>query len=1164
MKKRLLILLGISALALGSCSQENPETPEPTLPIAGERLKLSIEAPAYASETVSNTRVAPQTGENTINSLYLLFFEPTSNQSGRFLEYVRVPMPDPDEQNPEGTMGMNIDTEIDFSDTSLDAANAYNILAIANISDGIYVNGDVDGWIAQWNGKKESEVMAAARVILASGFSPSSLPMHGRMEKPAGENQAHLLLARDVARFDLFNRLKNDFDLLTVSVWNAYPSTSIWEQGIMDYSSQVTRVRRHYAFDNESNVSSEAPDATLNDIQGGLYAFENQVATPAADDKMATCLVVGLRRRSDGKIGYYRVNIIEDETGSQVLRRNYAYSLIITGVEDHDNAASTEETAYLGQNNTLIYTIGEWSVDPGGLIVQDEHSMLSIPTKTVNMGKKGQTYEFKIQAISDLPSPAPLAVRNQTYRPTTILDGDGNLVQGIDARLDGNTLIITSTDLELDETERHGMIVLSFAGLEISMNVMQSGVHDHFLQVTLPDGGISQFPAYSGISSGLIGVQASGTWTAKLYMEGFSFNASSTFEPVEELVSTDNLVIVEPTDNTIGKFRVHTHSYNTTDRARDAFIVVSLDGHEEQYSSVISLSQDYVKQLRVAYTNTDPNEEANRLLTAGATFNGTGTGLLEDLNNNYDEWYVITSQAGEPARWTPWTAVLVMSGSSDDTDKFEIIYDDPNTPQIDGTNVDPNDLTKNMVKVKALGMNTSGRDYTATLRVMVDPGSFTDITLIQKSASLKFSPEEILLSVPAYGGDTEWISVLTEPGTNWKATMSPFAVTSNIRVDRQNVTMQGHGKLTLKLRDENGHSVPFVEGREYPSTTQFALSFPTIYYPNRGIGLRGGVTITVGGLSQEITAEQLPLLPRRQNAASRGWAGPGFLDGPLVPSGSNPGLAYYRDNMLKQTVGYYMVKEGTAVNGPQTAISESLGVTYIHFTGNQLGNGNANAATVVASVKEGMDNMDARGGGMTFVVVDRTTDAAMVEAAIGRGYDIGSANSSAINLNPAVANTKIAQFLTTHAYWQGNGPWSADPSLTFNSSAGTTLAAYPESAVPLMTTAGGAVGMAVDPKNRIIYFGDSNYVDAAPAQGSKEEILAWSLRILAAKVAQYGRSFSDMLVEESQGGVPAPWDEEYWGENALTEIRTVNNTYIPDKGIGSDPNNDGLGTGWPK
>lgn len=1117
MKKLLLSVLGASFLLFGACSQEEP--------VGGEKIpqgkgKLKIDLPVFTRTGAGNTRanVASEEGENTISSLYLLFFDQTEDQSGEYIAYTSVPMP-----AGEVSMGMNVDTQFTFP-AGTSAEEAYSVMAIANISDGNYVETVAD-WMSQWVGKTQREVMADAAVSLPEQIiRQAELLMQGSDTKVAGSQEIHMLLHRAVARMDVTNTATT-YDLVTTSVWNSYPTASVWGDGVMDYSAGAKRLERHY------QVSAGASG----NIIGGLYAFENQVANPEDYDKITTCLIVGMRPTgTSDPIEYYRVNMISD-SGIQRLQRNHSYNLVIEGVAGP--GAASELIAYLGESNKLIYTIGGWPIDDNGLTVQDDHSSLTIPTKTITMGRDGQTYEFQIHTFSTLDSPSPLSIRSQTYSPVAVNDPDnpGTQVAPIKATLDGNMLVVDAKSLNLGEESRSGIIVLTYAGLEISMNVSQSGQHDDFLIVTEPDGGITPFPAYSGIASGLIRVQASDDWTARLYMSGFSFNPSTAVAP-EKIIqsyegsSTSQFIIPDDIDSTVDKFRVYTNSFNTGVAPREAFIVIELDKDPENYSAVIMLSQNYVKAMYLWLPGTYPagglsaeGSDPNRLTTATATFDGTGAGLEPNIDGNSDE-FIIASPL-ESNMITPWSAAIVQKGSTDDRARFEIVSVNGLDSSIPETYTD---RTMHTVEVRAVGMNTSGRDYTATLKAMVDPGTFVDIELVQKSASFEFDRTSVP-NLTHLGGTSEAIGMdIVGESMFWRIPEITLSQTAGPGATGRSLV--NHSDPTIVVYDEFDNEVPFVLDHQYPKNFTFAVKFPIIYFPNRDINVAADVEVVVGaqgstgGMSKTFKVNQDALTARPIVVQTNSGGGRGNL------------MANDYSGGLRDLLG------GMASSAITLNLTNPIGsdVTILHRH-----NAGMDANTSWTNTYAFMDNNDG-----LFTMIADMEPAGMVQGLNnwGRGWSfkvsVPLQNVAGGTYYPELFDSKIWEFVAnrvgTNVISQDiQDTRSGDPirSLTYHDGSSTEATAWPASAVPFVKNGNGNGGLIIDPKSRVMYIGESLYIgDAGLGLSGQDDgtIAFWTnVAYYWAYTAKYGRAFSDMLIDdETEGGVPAPWDA-VWGDNAI-------------------------------
>ena len=1190
MKKVLSAFVGIAALLLASCARETPVQPyRPD----GQTMRMRVEVPKMSggNHGTQTRSIAPEESEDRIQTLHLLFFESSSDGTGKFLNYLPVNVDDFDPASEDGMMGMAIDVDIEFGRartgivdpeeavatwSSLDTSAAYNILGIANLKDNLYIPGSIDKWMGEFRVKNMSErdVITGSNVSLPSSITPDMILMHGRMEKPAGEGQLHMVLGRDLARFDVNNAAKADFDLISVSVWNGYPASSIWERGILDYSGNVERVRRHYQINNDGNLIPGDPEEKMADVKGGLYAFENQVPSPVQDDKVTTALIVGMRERvggpdldSDGQLDvyYYRVNMTND-TGVQDLRRNNVYALNIKSVQEIGWA--TEEDAYLGKINGLTYTINEWNRDANGLVVENEHSMLSIPTKKVTIGAGKNVnevieVELSVSTFTTLPSPAKLRVQSQTYRPASI-GSDGFTELGgspIYAELDNNTLIIRAKGLDTHETERSGQIVLSYAGLEIALTVVQSGFHDKYLNLSLPDGGIPRFPAYAGISSGLINVEATGPWVARLVMSGFSFNSSTSLSEVKTLYSTDASVVKDENNSAIKKFRVYTNTFNETQAVRDALVVVTLldkdeDEHSptygeyvienDEYTALVRLSQMNVEKIHLAYNEADaanPELETNNWQTSMiVNFDGAGNPVGQ---NKF--WVVPGRDTSNNIRGWSTGRSLELSGNSDDRAHFTV--SDKSTS--------PTDPAANWVEVAAVGRNASGRTREAIVRVQVDQGTYADIRVVQQSLSMSLWPALLTETVSPYGGNSEWISVDLEGAAgDSKYTLDEMRHT--ISRSKNGRTFQGHDMPAYEVRliDDDTTIRDYVPGEELPLNYQFRVKFAQIYYPNRGITLGSVVTARIGEMSQSVSAIQRPLV-------SRGIVTAGYGHYEYAGSIDTRGdyMGWYRDN-IRSVPGFTQAIGNTAFDVSPIAqvSSSSTPVTYIHLNTWDM-NGHADWSNAnISAVGDGMKWMkDNNGGGVTMVVVDQndTNLISRMNTYVLNPMDYAAPTGSGGNGNGTLGNkgqtdTKIWKFFVSRPYY-------GDPYTSITNTSGdginSTLSQMPGSAVTILQNSNsGNPLLTVDPVNGFVFLGEAQALENGDMNSpASNNTLGWALRIWVAKAAQYGSSFTDMFIEDGEpDAVPAPWDE-YWGDNAL-DLRD-NNQNGP-YGIRSTSNDD--------
>ncbi len=926
MKRILITIAAAAGLLFGSCIKD---------PVAGGRknipttLSVSVSVKGIDTETRTRASVSPEEGEDQLSNLFLLFFEADPYNGGMFIEGVEI----------TGPLAMNSDLAVDLGGTQLSITGAYNILAMANVSDD-YLGESVNYWISQWQGKTQYQAMteALAYTQADTAITPDAILMNGQAVKKADEFTIKLTMVRNVARFDVLNTKKANYDLVSVSLWNAYPTSSIWGEGSQDYSAAASRIRRFYGIDNSDNTDGSA-ESFLKDVVGGLYAFENRSAAPKTNDKETTCLIIGLKdRASTGDPTYYRVNINPDNS-AQSLKRNNAYRVTINNV--NGAGETTEELAYTGMGNTLDYTINNWDLDDNGLIVQDGNSIMALPTKTIRIGRDGTTgSSYSIYTFTNLQSFSPLAIKSQTYEPA-----DGS----IQSSLNGNTLNVQATPLGLGETERRGVVMLTFAGLEASVTIIQSGEADTYLKVHLPDGGLLPLASTAGVASGLIRVEASGPWSAKIYMPGFSFDSTQGLaNAVTNVTSGSSLVI----DN---KFRIWTNTTNTEPAAREGFVVVTLDSDPENYSAVVMVSQRAAGGISISPAQ------------SRVTFKGDGTGLADVANNSVTAFNVYPTDGDNVI---PWDCKLMQSGANDDTAAFT--YSKTTSGNING----------NSVTVGVAGANPLDRVRSATLRIFLvgNEGKYVDILLVQQSQTIDISPNSFL-PIPVIGGETGLITV-TADGTQWSATMAMGTATSS----------DGHSLVNHKayLTDENGMAID--QNTPYPMSQKFKVVFPKVYYPNREIPVTATVTLKLVGteITKNFTVTQNTLTSKGVYAVNlrTGWGS--------IGSATGNWFDYYATNVRK-------IPGFSITNTPTTIPSNT---TYMHVCDRNMSSGydwskvntfmsSTDAITVlVGDDRGGVSAMNNGFSGRGYNFISPS----------------GSTNGKA---NPAVADTRIMQLLTT-------------------------------------------------------------------------------------------------------------------------------------------------------
>lgn len=340
---------------------------------------------------LSRSSIEVEVGEDRLNSFYILFFDSSTGGTGNFLEAMDVR-----EANP-GILLSTGNVNIQFSPGSrLKNSGQYNMLVCGNIDEYTGIH-NIEDLITFCEGETENEV---TRLLLQTvrGVPPgdqeqqddtnripsAELPMGAKYIKEANASQVTVELTRTVARFDVFCEA-DGYELFSASIWNAYTEGFVWEGHFTDYT--ASRTECFYGV--KANSEKE--------IIGTLYAFENYVPTPEQNDKVSTCLIVGLKNLDTNNIEYFRTNINTPNDYGQQIERNKAYRTIIKNVLNKGN--ENERGAYENEKLLLDIDVNEWKVDDSGTILVNGANVLAMPTSTARLFAQGETREYYVYTI---------------------------------------------------------------------------------------------------------------------------------------------------------------------------------------------------------------------------------------------------------------------------------------------------------------------------------------------------------------------------------------------------------------------------------------------------------------------------------------------------------------------------------------------------------------------------------------------------------------------------------------------------------------------------------------------------------------------------------------------------------------------------------------------
>ncbi|MCD8179665.1 MAG: hypothetical protein LUE98_20600 [Tannerellaceae bacterium] len=377
--------------------------------------------------------------------------------------------------------------------------------------------------------KTEKEVAGSTFFRLDSGtILRNHLPMSGRTMKRNGSNEVEVKLSRCVSRIDLVNR-DDTYDLVSVSLWNVFPRTHIWDNNFTNYTDEkhLNRFGTIY-MDNQSNT----------EIRGRFYTFENYVPNTLQNDTATTCLIVGLRPKEDSKrTEYYRINLCP--TGrSQLLRRNHLYQVTINRVTG--KGKGSEKDAYENAEILLSGTIQSWDEDDFSNLQFDEEHTLFLSHSKINLSYSGGT-EF---------------VNIVTRGTGEVKISQEILPDGLKARLSAarDTLYI---DAARTFDKKEGLVEIQFGSFRAAVEVSQNGEYSEWLEIT-PDR-LHPFPAEKDAPNHtqMVSVDASPGCKARLYND----NDTNIFSLAEE----ENY------------FTISVKEDNDTEKPRYSFVTVFLE-----------------------------------------------------------------------------------------------------------------------------------------------------------------------------------------------------------------------------------------------------------------------------------------------------------------------------------------------------------------------------------------------------------------------------------------------------------------------------------------------------------------------------------------------------------------------------------------------------------
>ncbi|MCL2098155.1 MAG: hypothetical protein FWH23_05280 [Bacteroidales bacterium] len=1072
MKKHLLILLGLLLLLAISCTKENSLFERRSE--NGFRLKISVEG----QESTLGTRatVAPEEGEEMVQRLYLLFFEDKPAGAGKLINYYTA----------NGPFVMNQEINIDFPTGSgpgdvLDNNTDYRVLAVANIEDGFYFDGQVIDWLNALIGLKESVVVSQSMLLVQGapgntveyGRRPipsDKLPMSTSFNKKSDQEYVSITLTRAVVRFDVHNLKKQTYDLVSVSVWNAYGKTMVWKDAYMNYTELP--YQRFYGVEaEETTVNGTDGYPLMSNIVGKLYSFENFVVSPDPCDKHTTCLIIGMAKRDgagDRSITtYYRVNVAP-EGASQHLKRNNVYKISVNNILGE--GALTELQAYTQNENKLDYNINSWNLDDNGMVLIDGVNTLVVPVKIVRLNPEGETREYSIFTA-----------------------GPGNLVlsrvemnhPGLSANLDGNRLTITGTPMANGENARTGSIVVTIGSLDATIDIVQSESDHLFLE--LSKSRTVTFPAYgfNGLPDGDIIVSSSGPWVAEIFNPnpmganpGFSFSNNGSLKMTFDS-EIDGLGANKD------RFHIYTTGTNPDNIPRYSFVIVTLKAGNGEVNRSLVLMQRPVGGIGISpVQNTIIFNPVGNPATNNSFVVSPGTDMTDTALN---EWQV--ELEGEGA------------------DKFVI------TNLVCNTDM----LQEQRFTIEAIGVNTTGSQLKPKVKIsLVNDIGVTPVYIDIQQNKMEWSIVTTgLADIAAIGGNSIEIGLNAPAGMHFTASIQSLSP----------ATLTDHWACFIDMANSNA-KVANLENRDVSET--FKVYFPKLIWPNIGVSPQAVIAVKLveTGEIKTFIVKQSQITQHGVNIYNynNSWGRLGTAAG-VSPSYNIYFVEYLFNTNFFGPSGIVTTSSGPTYNWANDATIIPTSIRYVHYARPvNLGN-----MTVDNAIFNWVDNSE----GLLFVgheeagVAVTTGFSSYILGKLGLTGDGGDDTYYLLN-DPA---NKIIRYLTQDAPWAATAPtgtnWfdmariSTGNATYMNTS---SVEAIP-SAVPVLQSSSGKTLLMIDPKRNVVVTGESEIfqgVGFAANPTTVQAIFTVNLLSYIVNAAQYGSHFTDYFWDSPRVDEAAP------------------------------------------
>lgn len=357
----------------------------------------------YSFDDLQTRSVAATTAEKKFDDVYFVFYNSTTEG---YVAYLKTSAPSGN--TGEGSFPLPIPKE-------LTPGNTYKTLIVANYDRFKADDQTFEHYITENRSKNYEKMRHDMKSQCFKGARVTTpLPLYGTLLGKDGEESlftapqpdgvgklpVSVRFSRAVSRFDLKNRVADKLVIAWVKVCNYRDAGYFFHQDaplgdLKKGTAGSPPTDPNNLPDGYVKVNPPLGDpANKQDlVEGGLYAYPNIVANSLQDDESTTCLLIAgyyqdsLTAAKTSKLTYYRANVA-DPGLSQVLKRNYVYTIVITGV--HSAGSDTEDEAMAEKDRLLDYVVDdEWQDDGDNTVVDKNGNFLSVSRTAVVLDPPG-------------------------------------------------------------------------------------------------------------------------------------------------------------------------------------------------------------------------------------------------------------------------------------------------------------------------------------------------------------------------------------------------------------------------------------------------------------------------------------------------------------------------------------------------------------------------------------------------------------------------------------------------------------------------------------------------------------------------------------------------------------------------------------------------------